>query len=225
MILRPNTRYSAFTLLELIVVISMMAIVLSVSAPRIFKTLHRGKLRSEANTLMTTFVYSQGMAAIQRATYRVHLDLDKQEYYVSRDAGRGDDFELTEDDLTSSGGSGLFPGESSRYMPDSADKQNDNDDDWTDEENINSNRNAAGRVSIFDEETHKLPKEIKILKIVDGRGDEISEGKFEVPLNPQGRSIDTTIYFGKKEDDPLKYKVHIRANGLTEVIVEDEETN
>jgi len=212
-------------MLELIVVIAMMAIVLSISAPRIFKTLYRGKLRSEANNLMTTFRYSQGMAAVQRATYRVHFNLENQEYYVTRDAGRGDDFELTDDDLTSSGSSGLFPGESSRYMPDSDDDSEGKNTDWYDDENTNSCRNSAGKVSIFDEETHKLPGEIKILKIVDGRGDEISEGTFEVPLDPQGRSFETTIYFGKKDEDTLKYLVHIGANGIAEVIVEDEETN
>jgi len=214
-------------MLELIVVISMMAIVLSVSAPRIFKTMYRGKLRGEANHLMTTFKYSQGMAAVQRATYRIHFNLDNQEYYVTRDAGRGDDFELTEDDLTSYGssGSGLFPGENSRYMPDSDDESNDEDIEWYDEDNANSNRNAAGRVEIFDEETHKLQGEIKILRIIDGRGDEISEGTFEVPLDPQGRSFETTIYLGKSDEDVLKYLVHIGANGIVEVIIEDDETN
>ena len=223
--MRKNIRYPAFTMLELIVVISMMAIVLSVSAPRIFKTLYRGKLRGEANNLMTTFVYSQGMAAVQRATYRVHFNLDNQEYYVTRDAGRGDDFELTENDLTSSGNSGLFPGENARYMPDSGDYSIEKYDDWDDEENINTNRNAAGRVSIFDEDSHKMPKEIKILKIIDGRGDEITEGTFEVPVDPHGRSFDTTIYLGKSDEDKIIYKVHIGANGITEVIIEDEEIN
>jgi len=215
-------------MLELIVVISMMAIVLSVSAPRIFKTMQRGKLRSEANNLMTTFKYSQGMAAVQRATYRIHFNLDNQEYYVTRDAGRGDDFELTEDDLSSYGsggsGNGLFPGENSRYMPDS-DDESDDEIELYGEENSNSNRNSAGRVEIFDEETHKLAGEIKILKIVDGRGDEISEGTFEVPLDPQGRSFETTVYLGKSDDDVLKYIVHIGANGIVKIIIEDEETN
>jgi type II secretory pathway pseudopilin PulG len=220
-----KNKYSAFTMLELIVVISMMAIVLSISAPRIFKTLYRGKLRSEANNLMTTLKYSQGMAAVQRATFRVHFNLDNQEYYVTRDAGRGDDFELTDDDLTSSGSSGLFPGESTRYMPDSGDDRENKNDDWYDEENTGSNRNSAGRVSIFEEETHKLPGEIKILKIVDGRGDEMSEGTFEIPLDSQGRSFETTIYFGKSDEDKLKYLVHIGANGIVEVITEDDETN
>jgi len=80
-------------------------------------------------------------------------------------------------------------------------------------------------VSIFEEETHKLPGEIKILKIVDGRGDEMSEGTFEIPLDSQGRSFETTIYFGKNDEDKLKYLVHIGANGIVEVIIEDEETN
>jgi len=222
---KDQNNNTGFTMLELIVVISMMAIVLGVSAPRIFKTLYRGKLRSEANTLMSTFMYAQGMAAIQRATYRVNFNIDKQEYHVTRDAGRGDDFELSEDDLTTSGGSSLFPGQSTRYMPDSDDDPIEKDDYWDDDENTSSNRNAAGRVSVLDEETHKLPGEIKILKIVDGRGDEFLEGTFEVPLDPQGRSIDTTIYIGKKEEDSLIYKVHIGADGITEVFVEDENTN
>jgi len=208
-------------MIELMVVVAMLAIVMAVSAPKIFKSLYVGRLRGEANTIMSAIVYCQGMAAIQRATYRVHFDIDKQEYYATRDAGRGDDFELTEDDLTASGSSGLFPGQSARFMPDS-DKED--DADFFDEENVCSNRNAAGRISIFDEETHKLPKNIKILKIIDGRGDEFIEGAIDIPLDPQGRSIDTTVVLGKSEND-LKYKIHIGANGLTEIIVEDEINN
>ena len=216
-----KNKIKAFTLLELIVVIAMLAIIMTVSAPRIFRSLYLGKLRSEANTIMSVIVYCQGMAAIQRATYRIHLNIDKQEYYVTRDEGRGDDFELTEDDLTASGSS-LFPGESANYMPDTGDEEEKSDDDiFLDDENISSNRNAAGKVSIFDEETHKLPQEIKILKIIDGRGEEITDGSVDIPLDPQGRSIDTTIVLGKSEDD-VKYKVHVGANGLTDIITEDE---
>ena len=220
--MKKNTKknFPAFTMLELIVVIAMLAIVMAVSAPRIFKTLYRGKLRGEANTLMSAITYSQGMAAIQRATYRVHFNIDNNEYYVTRDAGRGDDFELTEDDLTTSGGSSLFPGESARFSPEESD--NDEEDIYFDDEACSSsNRNAAGRVSIFDEETHKLPAEIKILKIIDNRGDEYNDGTFELPLDPQGRSIDTTVVIGKSEDD-LKYEIHIGANGIIETTVDDE---
>ena len=217
-------KQAGFTLLELIVVIGIITIVLGVSAPRIFGAYKRGQLRSEANMLATTFRYSQGMAAVQRATYRIHFNIDKNSYHLSRDSSRGDDFELTDNDLMASGDYGLFPGQRTRYMPDDEIEYEREEDEWLESDNVSSNRNAAGRVDIFDEESHSMPNGIKILKIVDGRNDVITEGSFVVSVDPKGRSIDTSIYIGTDNEEGPVYIVHIGVDGIAEVINQDLES-
>ena len=216
---RQTSNGNGFSLIELMVVIAIMTIVMGISAPRVIRTLQRGRLRSEANHLVSTLRYSQGMAAIQRATYRIHFDLDKQTYHVTRDAGRGDDFELTEEDLMASGESSLFPGQTARYMPGSREDRY-SEDEW-DEESGTTNRNTAGRVEIFDEESHTLATGIKIARIIDGRGDDFTEGQFDIPMDPKGRALDAAIYLTSgREGDPV-YIVEVGANGLAKIIVED----
>jgi prepilin-type N-terminal cleavage/methylation domain-containing protein len=212
-----HSRRRGFTLVELLVVIAMVVIVMGVSAPRIFRSLHMGKLRGEANHLMATFRFSQGMAALQRAQHNVHFNLDTQSYRVTRDASRGDDFELEGTQL-GMGTSSLFPGEVARYTPDDPYVEEEPEDDfWEEQDSTNVVRGGAGPVDIFDEEQHVLPVGVMIEKIVDGRGEEITSGEFTLPLTPQGRAIHTEVYLTTtREVDPY-YIVTVAANGLTRV--------
>jgi prepilin-type N-terminal cleavage/methylation domain-containing protein len=209
-----------FTIVELLVVIAMVVIVMSMSAPRIFKSLHMSRLRAEANHLLTTFRFSQGMAAIQRAQHNVHFNLDDQSYYVTRDASRGDDFEMQGTQL-GTGTSSLFPGEVVRYTPDNPlDAENaESESVWVDD-TANTNRGGAGLVDIFDEERHQMPSGVLIAKIVDGRGEEIATGEFVLPMTPQGRAVPAAVYLTTQRDDSPYYIVTIEANGLSRVDVE-----
>jgi type II secretory pathway pseudopilin PulG len=217
-----HVRTTGFTIVELLVVIAMLVIVMSISAPRIFRSLHMNRLRNEANFLLATLRYSQGMAAIQRAQHDIHFNLAKQTYYVTREASRGDDFEMEGTQL-GTGTSSLFPGETVRYLPgeEETPEEEQPDDVWPEEGTPTNLRNRAGPVAIFDEERHEIPVGIMIHKIVDGRGEEITDGEFTLPLTPQGRAVHTSIYLGTMQESDPFYVVTVHANGLAEIEVEE----
>jgi len=229
---------SGFTLLELVVVIVIIGVLAGVSAPKIVSALNAGKLRGEANKILTTMRYAQGNAAIQRATYRIKFNLGNSEfdeekefanqsYELIRDASKNDFFEFSDDDLMSSGGSSLFPGQQNRGLPskDTFDYKDDKDQDqdYYEENKANSNRNTAGTVEIFDEKNHKLPSGVKIIKIVDGRDNvEITEGEYVIPIDPKGQSLESYIYLTSSGKNPPTYIIHIGMNGLSEAYLKDE---
>ncbi|NLF39074.1 prepilin-type N-terminal cleavage/methylation domain-containing protein [bacterium] len=216
-----NARNSGFTLFELIVVISIIGIVMAVTMPKFLRSLTAGRLRSESIQLLTAIRYAQGMAAVQRATYLLHVDLDNQSYYLTREASRSDDFELTDQDMLSSGQSSLFPGQTAQTLPRSQYSFSSTPVYQPEEEEGLTNRNAAGRVDIFDEEAHEMPPGIRIAMVVDVRGEEISDGTFSIPFDPQGGSIETEIVLSTdRDEDNAVAVVHISATGLTEVIIE-----
>ena len=230
---------SGFTLIELIVVVVIIGILAGVSAPKIVSSLNAGKLRSEANQILTTMRYAQGMAAMQRATYRIKFNLGSskfddekkfavQSYELIRDESRNDFFEFTDDDLMASGESSLFPGQQNRGLPskDNFDYKDDKDQDqgFYEENLANSNRNVAGSVDIFDEKTHKLPSGVKIIKIIDGRDDfEITEGEYIIPIDPKGHSLDSYIYLTSSGKHSPTYIIHIGMNGLSEAYIKDDD--
>ncbi len=230
---------SGFTLLELIVVIAIVGILAGVSTPKIIYSLNAGKLRGEANKILTTLRYAQGMAAMQRATYRIKFNLGNSEfndekkfaaqsYQLIRDESRNDDFEFSDNDLDRSSVNDMLGGQQRRGLPANDDfdyKEDKNyDDDYYEDENIVSNRNMSGPVDIFDKAEHKLPSGVKITKIIDIRDDfEITKGVHDIPINPKGRSIDSYIYLTSSGKNPSVYIVHIGMNGLSEAYLKDDD--
>lgn len=194
-----------FTMLELLVVIMIAIIIAGVAAPRIFGTLATSRLRSETQRLMAAMQYCQGMAALQRTPYRFHFNLDEQCYYVTRDPSKGDDFEL-EGTGTLGGADGY--GRPSLYA-------------GTRSRGEDAASNSTDRVDIFDSDTHYLPRRVVMLKIVDGRGEEITSGNHSVVLDPKGTAVETAIYLTTdREKDPV-YIVRLGANGITEIERDD----
>ncbi len=226
-----------FSLLELIVVIAIVGIIAGVTAPKIINTLNVGKLRGEANKILSTLRYAQGMAAMQRATYKIKFNLgnfafddekefSQQSYQLIRDESRSDYLEFTDEDLMSSGESGLFPGQQKRFMPsaDDFDYKDEEEQELFEEDIAASNRNIAGIVEIFDEKVHKLPPGIKIEKIIDGRDEfDITDGEYTIPINPKGRSLDSYIYISSSRKNAPVYIIHLGMNGLSEMYINEEE--
>lgn len=214
----------AFSLLELVIAITILGIMLGISAPKIIHSLSVGKIRSETNMLVSVIKYLQGMAALQRASYFIHFNLDNQSYYVTRSLSKADDFEVTTADMVGGRNDSLFAGD----LPSSMEY---NDDIWSspfssydeqDDIDMITNRNVAGRVSIFDEDLHRLPADVSIVKIVDSRGDEHVSGNYSLILDPKGYAVDSRVFLTTtgNNSDPV-YVVHIGANGVVRVTIED----
>ena len=225
-------------MLELVVVIVIIGVLAGVSAPKIVSSLNAGKLRGESNNILSILRYAQGMAVIQRATYRLKINLGDSEfddekkfvtqsYQLFRDASKNDDFELSDSDFDGSTGHGQ--GNSSMPAKDDfdykIDEKNDKDDYYDDEnETISSNRNLAGPVDIFDEAVHEFPSGVKITKIIDAFGDyEITKGNYEITIEPNGHSHESYIYLTSSGKNPPTYIIHIGINGLSEAYLKDED--
>lgn len=210
---RARRHVRGFTLIELVVVVAIMAIMAAVAMPKFAKGLSKSRTKDEANRILSIVRYGQSMAALERTTYWLKMNLDAQTYTLERGAGRGDDFEMTGDDLSGGYGSGL-----PMQPPVSGDAASG--------EQTPRSRGSAGPVDVFDETCHTMPVGVVISKIVDMRGTETMDGEYSVPLDPRGVAQDVTIYIGarRSEDSALKagvtYAVRVGANGLTEMNVE-----
>lgn len=207
------------TMLELIVVVIILSIIMAVATPKIVKSMTVTRMRNEANYLKSAVKFFQGMSALQRVVYTIHFDLDKQTYHVSRGIAKSDDFTLTTDDMIGGRSDSLFSGDSISYLPEIEETYE--DEILLDEDEIAiTNRNIAGRVKIFDEESHSMPPGIKIIKIIDGRGEEYTEGQYMLSLDPKGFSVDTLVRIGTDDEYEPVYVVHVGANGIVRIDVE-----
>lgn len=207
-----STRTYGFTLLEIIVVIAIVAIFLGVATPRFIHTVRFGELRGTAERLVTTIRYAQGMAAIQRAPYRLVINIDNNTFYLARDAVAHDDFAFDESDLVTPQSS-LFPGQPMRTTPFS--RREDTVDTFFSREDMQTNA-PGGRVAIFDGETEFIaPRDVSILRVVDARGDIIEEGTHTMTFSPQGMTQETRIYLSFSQDDSVYFIVDVAYNGTS----------
>jgi len=194
-------RPRGYTLIELLVVITIMGIIAGVAIPKVIGSLYSGKQRSEAFQLVTAIRYAQGMAALQRAPYRLHFDLDNQSYYLSRDQSRSDEFDLNADTLGSMGS--LTP-------PMAEEAAGDGDEDG----NNDAGFSAAGRVALFEHDSHQLPTGVSIERIIDGWDEEFVSGTHELILDPKGTSSGARIYLVAERRNSPRYVIRVGANGL-----------
>jgi len=203
----PRQCRGGYTLIELIVVITIMGIIAGVAIPKVVGGVYAGKLRGEALQLFTAIRYAQGMAALQRANYRIQFNLDgeQQSYDIYRDASRGDDFDLNEDTLGALGGS--YETFSRGVLGLDAGQHGDSD--------------AAGagarRVELFGETGHRLPLGVYIDRIVDAYDEAASQGTFDLYLDPKGLSSGVSIYLTSARHNSTVYIIKVGANGLCEM--------
>jgi len=200
-ITRPRRAARGYTLIELMVVITIMGIIAGVAIPKVIGSLYSGKQRSEAFQLLTAIRYAQGMAALQRAPYRLHFDLDTQSYYLLRDPSHNDEFELNADTLGTMGS--LTP----PLAPEATGDEGDGG-------GSNAGFSAAGRVALFDHDTHQLPTGVSIARIVDGWDEEFVNGQYELLLDPKGTSSGARIYLTADRRNSPCFVIHVGANGL-----------
>ena len=92
----PVPRRRGFTLLELLIVITIVAVVVAVGLPR-FESAFDVQIKSAIRKLIGTVRYSFYESAIRKGYYRLFYDIDNQGYYVRRLGTTG---EFLQDDST-----------------------------------------------------------------------------------------------------------------------------
>jgi prepilin-type N-terminal cleavage/methylation domain-containing protein len=81
---------SAFTLLELVVVLFIVALFATLVIPRIGAFLSHGDTNKAIRQIRGAVRYLTGMSASTRTTYRLHYDLDEGRCWVSRQGEAGE---------------------------------------------------------------------------------------------------------------------------------------
>ncbi|MFH1593493.1 MAG: prepilin-type N-terminal cleavage/methylation domain-containing protein [Candidatus Omnitrophota bacterium] len=76
---------TGFTLIELVLVILLLSILTTLSTPAFRRTFSDLELRTSSSDLAKIISFAQEMAIIDRANYRVELDLDRNRYHVTRE--------------------------------------------------------------------------------------------------------------------------------------------
>jgi len=82
--LRPNKSVAAFTLIELFLVVLLLSVIVSLSTPMFRRTFSELSLKNTAFTISKLANYSQEMAIIDRASYRMNLDYKNGTFWLAK---------------------------------------------------------------------------------------------------------------------------------------------
>jgi type II secretion system protein H len=85
-----RTRRAGFTLIELSIVVFIMAIVLAICIPSFVRSYNGAVLSETARTFATTCQFARIQAVTQQKPAMLHIDLDRQMFWVTQ-AGRTED--------------------------------------------------------------------------------------------------------------------------------------
>ncbi len=84
------THRHAFSLLELIAVLAIMAVVLAVAMPRMQGFSAARRIEHTAVEILAMTRYAQTMAATEGRTYRLHVDTIEGRYYLTVESDEGE---------------------------------------------------------------------------------------------------------------------------------------
>lgn len=79
---RKISRYAAFTLVEMVVAITVLALFLTVAMPNFFSMLGKRTFRGQLQDFISTMQRAATAAAQSRERYEVIIDLDRQSYML-----------------------------------------------------------------------------------------------------------------------------------------------
>ncbi|MBI2369406.1 MAG: type II secretion system protein [Deltaproteobacteria bacterium] len=80
-------RPAGFTLIELVVVLAIVGLGLVVAVPRLL-SLTEANLRRASRELATAVRYLAARAVTEQSVFRLHYDLDRREYWITRQQGQ-----------------------------------------------------------------------------------------------------------------------------------------
>lgn len=92
-----RTLHAGFTLLELIIVMTLLAVITAAVVPVFGATLKRLQLRSAQDDFVTTLAFTQDMAVRNSREYRLYVDPDEGSYWAMRLVSEGLDEKKFED--------------------------------------------------------------------------------------------------------------------------------
>jgi type II secretion system protein H len=87
---------AGFTLIELSIVVFIMAMILAICIPSFVRSYNSAILRETAQTFATTCQYARIQAVTQQKKAVLHVDLDRQMFWVTQ-PGRSADSDATEE--------------------------------------------------------------------------------------------------------------------------------
>ena len=94
------SRRTGFTLIELSIAIFIIAMLLALCAPAFVRSYNDMQLREAARTFATTCQYGRILAVEHQTNAVLHIDLDRQKFWLTQNAGEAGDVTLKNYDLS-----------------------------------------------------------------------------------------------------------------------------
>src|SRR5215475_2100789 len=91
--MKRRTRYSGFTLLELVLVMLIACTALAIAAPKMSGWSNAGKLRNLADQFITLTRYARTNAISEATIYRIQIDTQGGKFWLMKRASGTQDFQ------------------------------------------------------------------------------------------------------------------------------------
>ena len=184
MIINNNikTKNHGFTLLELLVVMSLIAIVAVMIVPRIGSTIDNMRLRAAVRKCAAVLRYARSMAIATQKERSVVFNLNSEDEGKDKYTYEKIKFKATNDE---------------------------NEQEYTDQEDINNNKKKRDTNINIENKNVELDKNLKIYCHDGPEDDWIDSGKYEITFSPRGFSTPAEILFDRKEEAKRKYIIFV----------------